>query len=1179
MSELAISEDQNEQHVLCEKDSTSADSEDSGSDLGHSVGDSASYDYSSDGMEDTLSLQGNKIKRVVLPIDEDPAYKEVDSGVGDSVGSYSALLEKASMRKTRTDSETCDIDCDRYMDGIDIHERSISIILKQSSTKSFRYPKLEKNHRTLQVMCQSENYKRCTIDILGSHEAVCKAIDEKDGTPEIKISGRSRCGKCFSGDEVVVHILKRPEYIPRLQRQVTDDTEWYGEVAGFLQHHRFRNVKHPVMLCVFDYMDSRNNMVRPICRTVPKIYVRHRKETANNEIEIYEHNDETKQLTFSRVEKSVSSGREQVVLLVAYITWTNEMYPKGVVLKIIQKGRSVGQDISLLRYEKHIKQDFTEDALDAAMSLVCKRGEIFSNLQSQGYKEETRQNIFTISKYSMEKSTAFSFRKLNDWFTEIGIFVVDVASIIPKGSYLDKEAMARGGSLRGNICERTMLPTIIERSFSFAEDIIVPAISVFFVADQYHRYVQNSVSQGKSLVRCSIRMSHQEVQNIINYEGAKCRFCEKEDTCHIRHLYKIARNLRSCRLGVASFAESLRLDITHDPEEIVKQEWYAELIVEELTIFVNFYYANMLLQRRYHFPILGQEPPVEQKVIDWKKSYGHFSKFVVCLQDCHLRETITINDKTLDKLRYTWIIGLQLGVWKDIKKSVRQGQLQNLQRLVCTDDLHPLVALAKENWKSFQSKEEYRVSKIAHRNILDQTYPHFSLRLIVYIEAHEPFQRYADLANQRLVHTLFPQSTQLPYEFNELESICFVANQWKRKTRNFDKEYNKAMLANRLASKPLLLTGFVSEVSTTQIRVFVPGFDSVGDENIVTVDLPHLLPYGDTELGKDPVSERPFIRVKWQKRIYSVDKNRKAPDSKSKEKRINPHQKAHFIQLNEWRTLLKRILSHERSFDNFIRDRESLLAMAPESRKTVLEVSGEVPKDRVFNQLCSFQTTFNIGQILSLQVCSTYEQGKLQIRPQVLDLTHNVKFCLTHVSDPVGSFEMHNTENIKKEYKSLKEYGEAWSSALLMDAACNAVTEDAMTINDIDVAFSEIGGVFELDKTFCEIRDMDLFNIPLDFFCTPNSDEIYTTSRADYICIKCPVSEFETENADEYADDMQYVILHGKLSDASAGNRTERKTIQVNFVLNMNCRNLHSLTGQWRRCFNRKYCQKEDIVR
>ena len=1164
-SEIDLSEDENIQYVLRGKDSTSTDGEDSESDLGHSVGYSTPFEYSSEDDDDLISIHGIKKKRVVLPIDEDKAYKAEDSGIGNSTGSYSALLEKTTRHKARTGSETCDIDCDRYMDGININDRSISLLLRQRPAKPFRYPKLEKDLRKLQGLCQTGKYKQCKIDIIGSHEAVCKVIDENDRTPNIKISGRSRCGMHFSGDEVVVRILKQGgEFIPRLQRQVTDDTDWYGEVAGFIQRNRYKNVNHPVMLCVLDHIESRNNMVRPICKTVPKIYVRHRKDTSTDEIELYEHNEETQLLTFSRTEKINLTRRQDVIFVVAYVAWRHEMYPIGVVLNIIKRGQSVEQEISILRYEKQIKQDFTAGALEAAKSLVSERGNVYSSLQSDGYKEEPRQNIFTISNLSKRKSTAYSFQTLSDSHTEIGVYVVDVASIIKKGSYMDNEAMLRGGSLHEHICERTMLPPVIERSFSFAQDIIVPAISVFFKVDRSYNVVQKSLSIAKLLVRCSNHFSYETIQNLIDNDGAKCQFCTEKETCHIRHIYEVAKQLRTRRLGCASLAQSLTLDLTNEEGNFIKQAWYAECIEEELTIFVNNFFARQLWQTNCHFLILRQDQPSEEKVLEWKKSYGHFCRFVVALQDCRLKETLSINDTSLDNLRYSWIIGLQANVWRNIKEFIRQGQLQELQRLVCTDDLHPMVALSKENWKSFQSNEEYKVLISPRRNFPDKSESNFSLRCALYLQATDPFARYADLVNQRLIHSLF--RPDIHDHQTDLNAVCSITNQWKRKVELFEKDCNKAILASRISSVPLFLKGFVDEVNKTHISVFVPGFDSVGDGKVLTIDLSHLLPYGDTELGKDPISERPFIRVKWQKRIYSVDRFSRPPQSNYTEKRINPHQKAHFLQLNEWRRLLKKIIDNEEQFREFTDERESILDMAPESRKTVHDVSCEVPGERVVNQLCWFQTTFNIGQIISFQISSNYEMGKLQIKPQVLDLTKNIKFCLDHVSDPVGAFEMHYANHYKQEYSSLKEYGELWSSLLLMDAACNAINEDAITINDIDVEFSDDGGSFELDKKFCEIRDIDLFNIPLDFFPTPKSDEVYTTSRADYICIKCLLSDFEPEHADDYADDMQYLILHGKLCDASAEIMTEGKTITVNFLLNMNSRNLHSLTGQSKRC-------------
>lgn len=140
-------------------------------------------------------------------------------------------------------------------------------------------------------------YKLCRIEIFNSHRAVCRTVNDNI---EIEISGRSKCGKVFNQDEVVVEIFECTcrKKLHKSQGQSAEDDKVFGKVIGQIKTNENRP-KYPVLVCTLDHFCMYH--MKPLCKTVPKIHILCKKRDKESQVEIYKYTKQTKKLTFDRL--------------------------------------------------------------------------------------------------------------------------------------------------------------------------------------------------------------------------------------------------------------------------------------------------------------------------------------------------------------------------------------------------------------------------------------------------------------------------------------------------------------------------------------------------------------------------------------------------------------------------------------------------------------------------------------------------------------------------------------------------------------------------------------------------------------------------------------------------------------------------------------------------------------
>lgn len=172
----------------------------------------------------------------------------------------------------------------------------------------------------------AQRYKRCKVSIQSAHNTRCINLDVRDELKDIEISGRSKAGKVFDGDIVLVEIFNFEKFtktvIRRLQKDINKDNRShrvYGRIVGLFERRKARDIDHPVFVCTLD--DTANHLMRPVCRTVPKLHINQDRKKKYI-IQVYKYNTRSSNVE-PDYEFRIDPGRKSsFVFLVVYLSWS-----------------------------------------------------------------------------------------------------------------------------------------------------------------------------------------------------------------------------------------------------------------------------------------------------------------------------------------------------------------------------------------------------------------------------------------------------------------------------------------------------------------------------------------------------------------------------------------------------------------------------------------------------------------------------------------------------------------------------------------------------------------------------------------------------------------------------------------------------------------------------------------
>ena len=178
------------------------------------------------------------------------SLKDVDESPDDDSSTF--YEQSCRYHGDRGDEEDSDTPQDNRLlrEGLQLNAsflQSIKACQRKEKNESFYEQPLQKEQCEHLLRLRPNQYKRCSLQIKGCHRAYCTPVKSEDKITTIEISGRSKAGRTFNEDEVVVEILD-------IEHEKEDKR--YGKVIGVLNRERHKDVKHPVFVCTLDDMES-----------------------------------------------------------------------------------------------------------------------------------------------------------------------------------------------------------------------------------------------------------------------------------------------------------------------------------------------------------------------------------------------------------------------------------------------------------------------------------------------------------------------------------------------------------------------------------------------------------------------------------------------------------------------------------------------------------------------------------------------------------------------------------------------------------------------------------------------------------------------------------------------------------------------------------------------------------
>lgn len=1060
----------------------------------------------------------------------DPEYDDIESDSNDSGVEFMTegrfIYEREKERVDRFSKTNTQL----VIYGIELSENCEVEFCRKKKTM-FHYPE-NIHHRVLQQMLEDnpKKFKRCSFYIESAHKAVCTNLNFADEVKEIQISGRSKCGKSYTDDEVVVEILGKTKIraFDKGRRNIesqTRDTNTYGKVLGTIKRNRYQNLKHPVLVCAFD--DFGNHMMKPLCKTVPKIQVSHKHSTNKMKFDMFSYDAEKKLVKFKNTFTIDYANRKSFCFLVAIIHWM-DMYPFGVILDSISTRNDPDSGIYILRLQYQIPDRFTEGA-EKIVNLLHSQEKI--KISSECIKVSS---VFTFTTYDDIAEMAYSIEKLSNGKKRISIYIADSTMVIRKDDYIDKEVRRRGVHFSADDKYQSyMIPEKLCNMIEFKVGEKRNAVSLSFTGTSEHDIDLGSIVLTKTNVVC------QKVYTIDNLNAILEGTTENQD---IKYLLNFADRRRKDRLGNATHFRELDSGLDNDFEFMKNKEVCIKL--HELTIFTNKTISGILTKRfRNEMPYRCHPAPAIEVLDLWNKLHPDFGNILCRLQECEPvpgsgNKCSVLNfDK---KFSYRHSFPFQKNVWEVLQEHIDKSHWNDVGVILGMDEIHPWQCLASEDWINVQTLAEYRTANSKTDRLL-----HFALREDHYMTFTSPLKRYIDMVAHRFIEALLSDQKQSPYTKCDIDRICSEMNAAVLRQKQFHNGCKILLCGHELTKQPQLFNGFVHEVSNIDIIMCYPSLHKL-PQVCKKIPLNILQTRERPSFFENKVHKRDILEVNWQNRIYSMHCKMNRKRNNNPRIRLNPHPKSSFREKQQWINLLKTLFNGKtRNLKMIINDPDKidLVRSIEETCETEDDVSSEDILGVDSTQICKYSLSFNYGQIVSVQIVGEPDHGMMMPMPQLLDLTNNVKICLQHVREPVNVLSEYAKKSTKGSYDSCREYVSIWVPILTMEIATLSVEDESYTITDLPITFSRRGGSFQLKNSFCEQRDISFTIHSTDFLGNLDDEDAGTNadmqdfylSGSDYLCIRCELKTLKESKSNflngAISPKKRYWVGHAKVDD------------------------------------------------
>ncbi|XP_069128081.1 probable exosome complex exonuclease RRP44 isoform X2 [Argopecten irradians] len=467
----------------------------------------------------------------------------------------------------------------------------------------------------------TRRFKKCVLKIESAHKAIGELMEPNGDLKEIEISGRSKCGKNFMEDEVVVEILsdgsKECSVIPRLKKALKSQEaqKTFGKVVGRLDRTRFRNIDHPVLVCELDEIEY--HLMRPLDKTVPKLHIFNKHVENDFQVEVYDYDSSSCELKYSHFVNINPALKHSYVFLVVFIRW-DAVYPLGAVIKVMRSDGGTNSGLKILELQHQVPTIYSSDTVQSVQSIMCRMPEEPTPILTEGRIDLSESlSIFTIDpKNSKDLDDALSIKQLeDDNVTEVGIHIADVTSYIHKGSPIDEEAKVRATTFYPGQSKQPyhMLPEPLSQNLcSLLPNKKRLALSVFLYFSQDGKQLTNRTRIQKTVVKSRRQFTYQDVQDIILERTDK----NEAFASDIIALFKIAKACRFRRLGDSMHSLPTEVDLLNEREgDSMFDTLEAHFLVEEFMILANMSAAACVCSSFRNSAILRcQDAPSAEKV-------------------------------------------------------------------------------------------------------------------------------------------------------------------------------------------------------------------------------------------------------------------------------------------------------------------------------------------------------------------------------------------------------------------------------------------------------------------------------------------------------------------------------------------------------------------------------------
>ncbi|KAH3699125.1 hypothetical protein DPMN_074079 [Dreissena polymorpha] len=448
-------------------------------------------------------------------------------------------------------------------------------------------------------------YIRCIIHHDGCHDATCIPVDKLSDVPAIHISGRSKIGRTFNEDEVLVEVLSRNK----------NSKEVNGQVLGVFRRNRYQGIKHPVFICTVD--ENGSHLLRPMCKTVPKIKIKTSNLRSDDNMPIftvYDY-DESVEVLKKSTDVKVSSKEHLCVFLVVFITWNSTFtYPLGRIVKILPWGNTVARGLTILNMQHGVHSIYSKETIDQVNDLQISEGlDEPSTERQQNRMDCTMLDAFTIDPPdAQDLDDALSLECRQDEL-HVGVHISDVTEYVMKDDAYDNDAKQRLLTFFSDIdTPRHMLPEPIStRKCSLLEGKRRLALSVFYCFDKdgKRKEITSQDIVRPTVIKSKKQFSYSQAQLIIKKKEAENEITKIEKDLKI--MFKIACALRKQRLGNAMHASQT----VFNDRGAEDNEHEAHFLVEEFMILTNITVGKMLYKQFPEcIPVRYQPPPSDENM-------------------------------------------------------------------------------------------------------------------------------------------------------------------------------------------------------------------------------------------------------------------------------------------------------------------------------------------------------------------------------------------------------------------------------------------------------------------------------------------------------------------------------------------------------------------------------------